>query len=296
MPLAFSVIVPTYNRPDLLAQCLAGLAALKYPRARYEVIVVNDGGVEPPAEMATGIGRRISLRVLSQPNKGPAAARNLGATHAEGEWLVFTDDDCVPAPDWLTTLEARLTAQPSCVVGGNVLNGLPGNVYAEASQQLFAFLYDYYHVARTRKSQRPFLTTNNLALARPVFDRVGGMDERMRFGEDRDFCVRLASAGAALVYAPEARVHHFRALSAGGFWRQHVSYGTGAYAYHLRLKERGQDTLRPEPLGFYWRMLRHPWTQTSGCKATQISALIILSQVANVCGFFSARFADRARR
>jgi GT2 family glycosyltransferase len=296
MPPAFSIIVPTYNRPDLLERCLAGLAALDYPRERYEVIVVNDGGAGPPAGMVADLGRRMTLRVLSQPNKGPAAARNLGAANAAGEWIAFTDDDCVPDRDWLAALEARLAADPGCVVGGDVLNGLPRDLYAEASRQLFAFLYDYYHVSPARKSQRPFMTTNNLAFARRDFDRVGGLDERMRFGEDRDLCVRLAAAGASLVYAPEARVHHFRALTAGGFWRQHVSYGTGAYAYHLRLQERGQDTLRPEPWKFYWGMLRYPWRQNSGWRAARLSALIGLSQVANVCGFFSARFAGRARR
>lgn len=296
MPPAFSIIVPTFNRPDLLERCLAGLAALDYPRARYEVIVVNDGGVEPPAAMVAGFARQLSLRVLSQPNKGPAAARNFAAANAAGEWLALIDDDCVPDRDWLAALETRLASDPGCVAGGDVLNGLPHDIYAEASQQLFAFLYDYYHVSQSRKSQRPFMTTNNLALARRVFDRVGGLDERMRLGEDRDLCVRLAATGAALVFVPEARVHHFRALSAGGFWRQHVGYGTGAYAYHLLLRERGQDTLRPEPWGFYWRMLRHPWTRASGWKAARLSALIALSQVANVCGFLTAHFADRKRR
>lgn len=293
---AFSIIVPTFNRPDLLEQCLAGLAALDYPRSRYEVIVVNDGGDEPPAGMVADFGRRIALRVLRQPNKGPAAARNLGAASAGGEWIALIDDDCVPERDWLGVLETRLVSDPGCVAGGNVLNGLPRDLYAEASQQLFAFLYDYYHVSHARKSQRPFMTTNNLALARSLFDRVGGLDERMRFGEDRDLCVRLAAAGASLVFVPEARVRHFRALTAGGFWRQHVGYGMGAYAYHLRLRERGQDSLRPEPWRFYWRMLRYPWTQAAGWKAARLSALIVLSQVANVCGFISARFAARARR
>ena len=82
-----SIVVPTYRRPHQLADCLRSLAALDYPRDRFEVIVVDDGG-ETPLDTD---GRAVSARDFASPwygseNAGPAAARNTGAEHATGEY------------------------------------------------------------------------------------------------------------------------------------------------------------------------------------------------------------------
>ena len=77
----FTIVIPTYNRPLGLCQCLRGVAALAYPRERYEVIVVNDGGVEL-APFATTFPPELNLTLLSRPNGGSGAARNLGVAHA----------------------------------------------------------------------------------------------------------------------------------------------------------------------------------------------------------------------
>src|SRR5690349_8782081 len=96
-----SIIIPTYNRPAPLEQCLKALSQLDYPRDRFEVVVVDDGSTISPAGIVEGFCSRLDIRMLRQANAGPAAARNLGAQEAKGQILAFTDDDCLPDPAWL---------------------------------------------------------------------------------------------------------------------------------------------------------------------------------------------------
>src|SRR4051794_40851687 len=95
-----SVIIPAYRATRTLPATLAALDRQTLPRARFEVIVVDDGSPDETGALA----ERAGARVLRQPNSGPAAARNRGAREAAGPILVFTDSDCEPEPDFLERL------------------------------------------------------------------------------------------------------------------------------------------------------------------------------------------------
>ncbi len=138
-----SVIVPTYDRPRQLARCLRSLSSLDYPSDRFEVIVVDDGSESPPEDIVADAPGQLDTTLLSPPHAGPASARNYGAAHARGEYLAFTDDDCVPTPSWLRAIAVRFAATPGDAIGGRTLNGLPKNLYATASQALTDYLYVY---------------------------------------------------------------------------------------------------------------------------------------------------------
>ena len=102
----FSVIVPTRGRPEALRACLESLVALEYPRAEYEVIVVDDGaGVDPG--LIDAVAGRMRARLIEQEHLGPATARNRGVMAALGEVIAFTDDDCTVDPTWLTARRRR---------------------------------------------------------------------------------------------------------------------------------------------------------------------------------------------
>ncbi len=287
---AFSIIIPTHNRISALAACLEGIAALG--GVTFQVIVVNDGGEAIPARLARACAARFPLTILNQPHRGAGAARNLGAKHAPHSWLAFLDDDCVPAHDWLVQLQRAAEKNPHAVLGGDTRNGLPHNLYAEASQSLLAFLYDYYHASYAERAQLPYFASNNFALARRAFQAIGGFDEDMAFAEDRDLGARLAAAGHPFVRVPEACVYHYRAMDLKSFWLQHYSYGAGAHQYHRHRARGATMTVRPEPLYFYTALLRFPWQQRHA-RAARLACLVALAQLANACGFFHQ--ASRAR-
>lgn len=286
--MSVSIVVPTYNRPAQLAACLEALAQLRYPRARFEVIVVDDGSAVLPEALIEPWRERLSITLLCQPHAGPAAARNAGAQRAHGEFLAFTDDDCAPAADWLEKLAARLAATPQHMVGGQTANALPDNRFSTASQLLIDYLYAYYNGDPCRAR---FFTSNNLALSAEGFRAVGLFDTSLTraAGEDRDLCDRWLQQGNGMIFAPEAVVYHAHALTLARFWRQHYRYGQAAYYFHQKRARRGHGRIQLEPLKFYVRLLRYPFTQKRGIQAAALAILLFLSQLANALGYFRGK-------
>jgi cellulose synthase/poly-beta-1,6-N-acetylglucosamine synthase-like glycosyltransferase len=284
----FSIVVPTFERPASLANCLQSLALLDYPRDRFEVIVVDDGSEAPPHATIAGLRCKIDVTLLTQPHAGPAAARNAGAAQARGTFLAFTDDDCRPAPNWLNTLSARFAAAPGSAVGGRTLNALSDNPYSSASQLLIDYLYSYYDADPGRAR---FLTSNNLAFPTEPFRSLGGFDVRWNHAgaEDRELCDRWRAAGHRMIYTPEVLVYHAHFLTLRTFWRQHFNYGRGAYLYHWSRAGRGKDRMKVEPLTFYLRLLDYPFRQPRHTPRLTLLALLLVAQAANLTGFLWAR-------
>lgn len=275
------MIVPTRDRPDQLAECLSALAELDYPRERFEVVVVDDGGNVPLDALCTRISPGTGVRLLRQANQGPGAARNAGAEVAGGELLVFTDDDCRPSRPWLARLAAHFEREPEGGVGGHTVNALSENLYAATSQMIIDA--GYAHANRVQRSAR-FLTTNNLALPAAGFQAIGGFDPRFRTSEDRDLCERWLAHGLALTYEPDAVVHHAARLDLSGFVRQHFAYGRGAYRFHRESARRGTDPARVDP-AFYLALQRRPFRQAPPRQALLLSGLLVLWHVVNAGGF-----------
>lgn len=281
-----SVIVPTYRRPRALARCLLSLARLEYPADRFEVIVVDDeGGIDLEPIIAAGGS---NVRLVTASHGGPAASRNTGAAVAHFENLAFIDDDCVAAEDWLSELTRTLTRDPGSVVGGRVNNGLRHNPYARASQTLLTFLYRYYH--QERRGRFAFFTTNNLAVRKELFDRLGGFDESFEFAsEDREWSDRCRQLGHPLVYVQDAVVDHESDLDLRGFLRQHFRYGKGAWSFHRARAERHEGDARFEIEGadFYLRMLFSPFASGDTSPVSQ-SLLLFSSQAVGALGYLVA--------
>ena len=98
---AISVILPTHNRPALLARCLEGFARQTVPRDWFEVIVFDDGSDLPALPVAERFRSRLRLVCARHPHAGVSATRNAAIARAAGRWLALHDDDDVPAPDYL---------------------------------------------------------------------------------------------------------------------------------------------------------------------------------------------------
>jgi glycosyltransferase involved in cell wall biosynthesis len=265
----FSIVVPTFGRPGALAGCLAALERLDYPRDGFEVIVVDDGSPAPVEASADGV----ALRVERVPHGGPARARNHGVAVARGRYVAFTDDDCAPAPDWLTALQGPL-AGGAAAAAGRSANAVPGNTCASAGQALLDHLYRYYN--RDPADAR-FATSNNLAVERETLLAVGGFDEAFSHaaGEDRELVHRLRARGHRIAYEPRAIVRHAHRQDLRAYWGQHYGYGAAAMLFRKRA-----GAVPVEPVSFYVDLLR-------GSRA-RVVALLVIAQVANALGFARA--------
>lgn len=284
-----SVIVPTHARPRQLAACLEALASLDYPRDRYEVIVVDDEGGVPLAPVADAFRGRLALTLLAQERAGPAAARNTGAMHARGDLLVFTDDDCRPAPSWLSHLAKRFRADPERAFGGRTANGLPENLYAAVSQLVITVGYE-------RNNRRPddarFFASNNVAFPREDFLALGGFDPSFVTSEDRDICARWTLSGRRMTYVPEAVVFHGSELTFRSFCRQFFSYGRGAFRFHRAQARRTRRRVRIEP-SFYWALARRPFSDRSMRRPFLAVALLAVWHLVTTAGFVGEWLSSR---
>jgi GT2 family glycosyltransferase len=264
-----AVVIPTRRPAATIARCLEAVVGQAGPA--LEVVVVDDGSPDP-AELDRLAAAAGSVRVLHRPHRGVSAARNAGAATATAALVAFTDDDCAPEPGWLAGLVDVVGGRDDVVAGGRVVNGVPGNRYAEASQLVLDLAYGYYD----GRAGRPALfAANNLALPAALLTRVGGFDEALAFGEDRELDERLRAAGAEFVFAPSAVVRHEKDLDATGFVRQFFGYGRGSYRYHAAGPGRVGATA-----GFYRRLPR----ALRGAPPSTL-ALLGLWQAANLAGF-----------
>lgn len=196
-----SVIVPAYNAAATLPQCLAALAAQSYPRDAYEIIVVDDGSTDHTADIARAAG----VHVITQPNAGPAAARNRGAAAASGEILLFTDSDCAPTPDWAAALIAPFHDPRVAGAKGAYLTRQRG-IVPRFTQLEYQDRYDRMAGVETID----FVDTYSAAYRREVFLANRGFDTIFPTAsvEDQEFSFRLAEKGYRLVFVPDACVHH----------------------------------------------------------------------------------------
>jgi GT2 family glycosyltransferase len=279
----FSIIVPTYNRTDSLYRCVQALADLDYPRAAYEVIVVDDGGSNSIRSLLEPWCSRLQLRLLEQENAGPSSSRNHGASEAGGDWLVFLDDDCIPGRGWLRAF-AEAATDANELLGGVSVNGSPANPYSVASELLLEYVVDYF--AKCASPLR-FFPSNNIAVAADRFKKVGGFDRifRLAAGEDREFCYRWMQTGGRLRKVPDAVVQHAQSLNLMSFFQQHFRYGEGAFTFRSIRGRRNAPPLRLEPASFYSGLIRFPLRSGRGSNAWFCAALAALSQFASAAGF-----------
>jgi GT2 family glycosyltransferase len=246
------VVIPTLGRPELRS-CLD---ALEQGACRPgSVILVHQGDGRDVAQLATALtARGLPTEYLHSDARGTAQGTNAGIAHAARPLVAITHDDCIPRPDWLATMRARLHAHPRAIITGQVrpLGGTaPGVITLEHEQ-----------VHDRPLLRRDPLFPDNMGFARSTFTRVGPFDEdpRLRFSEDAEWSYRALRARETIVYAPEVVVGHLAirdAAARAATYRRYVRCQGAFYGKHLRrgdqfvLVRAGFDLLRGP-----WMMLR----------------------------------------
>jgi GT2 family glycosyltransferase len=281
---SFSIVIPTYSRPARLFECLRAMSRMEYPRDRFDVIVVDDGGDTPLGAALASFRSELTVSLVEQPNAGPAAARNAGAERARGQFLAFTDDDCLPEPGWLAELAQVLTREPECMVGGTTVSAGPANLCSVTSQLILEMVYHHYNADPLRAR---FLASNNLALSLRAFREIGGFDPTFRTAEDRELCDRWLRRGNRIIYQPRARVRHARILNARSFCRVHFEYGRGAARFHRVRAARKSGTMLADSR-FHLHIgnwLCRPLMSVPREQVVPVALLLAAWQTANFAGF-----------
>ncbi len=198
-----SVVVIVLNGAVSIRGCLDALIAQEYPRDRYEIIVVDNGSNDGTVELAG----QYPVRIVHEPKRGYAPARNAGVKASAGEIVAFTDADCFADRDWLRELTQPYRDPGVGLVGGAVHSYLPA---APTLVETFIDRAGFTAQGVPRPDGLlPFLVTRNVSYRKAVLERAGLFDEDLPACEDVDMSRRVQLLlGAAAVVAPAAVVRH----------------------------------------------------------------------------------------
>jgi glycosyltransferase involved in cell wall biosynthesis len=283
-----SVIIPTRNRPKAVESCLDALAAQTLPPGSFEVIVVDDGSEPPLALEPARWAAKFELKLLRQQNTGPAGARNRGVAEARGEFLAFTDDDCLPQPTWLEKLVAALRENPTALVGGSTFNGLKDELFAETSQLILEMVYEHFN---RDPANSYFLASNNIACSKNCISELGGFDAAFPLAgaEDREFCDRWRMSGRQILWIRDAGIDHRHTQGFSGFTRLHFRYGQGAWLYK-KIREQRNSGNMGEDLNFHRHIPQMAWNRRQRLTCMRFIfflSLLLWWEAVNAAGFLS---------
>lgn len=236
----FSVILPTFNRLRFLRRALQAWERQEPASLHFEVIVVDDGSGDGTRDLLSSwTSRRFDYVALSQPNSGPALARNHALERARGDFVFFTGDDIVPSPRILehhvrfhdkdsqeTTVVIGRTRWPEDLPLTATMRHVDG---AGGEQFSFAYLrdgseYDFRH-----------FYTSNLSIRRSFLERVPerfSVDFRKAAFEDIEFSYRLARLGQRIVYCQNAVAWHYHPYDVRSFFRRQVGAGAMGHLFY----------------------------------------------------------------
>jgi len=216
-----SIILVTWNSATYLPHCLESLSLQTFKD--FEVIVVDNGSTDGTLDDLESRWSEVTMQVLRLgENKGFAAANNLGARLARGQWLALLNPDAFPAPEWLEQLLHAAESHPqACFASRQVQAGAPHLLDGEG---------DAYHVSGLTWRRGYGLPVCEKAELEEVFSpcaaaalypcqaflEVGGFDEEyFAYQEDVDLGFRLRLQGRPCYYVPGAVVQHVGSASTG---------------------------------------------------------------------------------
>lgn len=212
-----SIIIPTFNGASRIGHCLDALLQ-QTAGQNAEILVVNDGSTDNTLD---AIQRYSGVRLITQANAGPAAARNRGAMEAHGSIILFTDDDCVPMPDWLDAMLEYFT-DPEVV-------GVKGAYHTRQSSLVARFVqieYEDRYRLMARLDFIDFIDTYSAGFRRDRFLKMIGYDTSfpVACAEDVELSYRMSARGWKMKFAPGAIVYHTHPDTLAGYLKKKYKF------------------------------------------------------------------------
>ncbi|MDX6602817.1 MAG: hypothetical protein QOF13_2019 [Solirubrobacterales bacterium] len=255
---SLSVVIPTKDRAEALARTLDALESQQTGGAKLEAIVIDNGSSDGTVEQVQGrAGTALPIRLLEQPDGGPAAARNAGAAAATGEILLFLGDDTEPADQGLLRAHLDLhAARPEPAYG------VLGRITWTPRKPVTPFMrwlenggpqFHYTALDPGPVDASNYFYSSHASIKREIFEQVGGFDVRFPTAavEDTELGVRLADARLELDYHPELLVLHDHPTTPAQSLHRSVAVGHSAALYNRLRPDRPHPGVRP-PNGLAW--------------------------------------------
>ncbi|MDR1407669.1 MAG: glycosyltransferase [Tannerella sp.] len=246
MNMAFSVIVPVYNRPDEVQELLESLS--RQTDTAFETIIIDDGSSVPCSQICRRFEDRLNLRYFFKPNSGRSDTRNFGMKHACGNYFIIFDSDCIMPPDYIATVRKNLeNSYVDCYGGPDCADVSFSGLQKAISYSMTSFFTTGGIRGGTRHADRFSPRSFNMGISKDVFLTVGGY--RNMIGEDMDLSIRIRAAGYNTLLFRDAYVFHKRRMTFGKFFRQVKTFGQGRVLLH-RIHKGSLKTVHLLPVFF----------------------------------------------
>lgn len=228
----FSVLICTYNRPDMLEMSLRAL--IDRTEEKPDQVVVVNGGDDRSDLVVQNYKDRPGVKVdlVKTNNKNLATSRNIGLPRCTGQIVAMTDDDAEVFPDWVTQMKKVHTEHPEAgCVGGAVLG-------VDSNTSIMSRIAD---VATFSSPPKPGYVRTiagvNVSYKRTVLQSIGPQDETLFRGEDVDFNWRIKKLGYEIYYDPEIKVLHYHRPTLKQSIYQFYMYGRAYYLVRRKWPE-----------------------------------------------------------
>lgn len=224
-----SVVIPMRNEADILERCLSAMEELDYPQEFFEVVLVNDGSTDNTGELITGQDWSFNYQYIETDGVGVSEARDIGFRRAKGDFIAFTDADCVVERDWLLRLSEPFYEDVAAVGGPNITpdDDVP---FARCVGLVLSFLskpgarYAYEGDTVHEIHHNP---TCNVMYRKSVLEEVNGFNQDLVTTDDEELDYRIRKKGYRIIYTPNARVKHYRRPNWKKFMKMAYKYGLG---------------------------------------------------------------------
>ena len=214
-----TVALCTHNHADRLARTLTGLSCLVPPACAWDLLIVDNASNDTTPHILAAADWRpngVPVRIVREEKLGLSNARNRAVIEAQGEYLVFMDDDETPDPQWLSAYEASIGEHFPDALGGRIEVFFEDGERPRWLQELLGFLGKLDHgPARWLTDSKTPIFGGNFAFRRSVFDRIGNFDTQLGRkgsvnvgGEDTEIYARLLAAGCSVRWVPDAVIQH----------------------------------------------------------------------------------------
>lgn len=218
-----SVVVPAFNAQKTISMCIESLINMDCPNNKPEIIIVDNNSTDN----TKNIINRYPVTYLLEPRKGPAAARNAGIRFAHGEYIAFTDADCIVDRHWLKNLMAGLDGADLAGCGGEAL---PYKLDTSLDKYSAKMFWPIEKIIEGELYGYPYLITANALYRKSVLQEVGYFDESFPLAahEDTDLGWRISQKGYKLKYIPDAKIIHCHRTNLLGLYKVGFKGGYGA--------------------------------------------------------------------
>ena len=235
----YSIVIPVYNRPGEVDELLQSLVGQTH--SDFEVVVVEDGSEETCESVVKRYADILALKYFCKKNEGPGMARNYGAAHSQGEYIIVLDSDCVLPEGYIQAIDEELAESPTDAWGGpDRAHGSFTPVQKAISYSMTSFLTTGGIRGNRRQMDRKFYPRSfNMGVLASLYASLGGFSN-MRFGEDIDFSIRIYESGATCRLFPKAWVWHKRRTDMRKFFKQVYNSGMA----RINLAKRHPGTLK----------------------------------------------------